>query len=110
MNITLNHFENYLKKYRKTKNLLFTAFLSLVLLSCAANPAGKSSLDLSDVNSQNIQIDSTLVKDANLEAFIAPYRAELNKTMDVVIGYRPIWGGCGWTFRKVRLPWVKYMK
>ena len=90
MNITLNHFENYLKKYRKTKNFLFTAFLSLVLLSCAANPAGKSSLDLSDVNSQNIQIDSTLVKDANLEAFIAPYRAELNKTMDVVIGYSEV--------------------
>jgi 2',3'-cyclic-nucleotide 2'-phosphodiesterase (5'-nucleotidase family) len=75
-----------MKKYLQIKNLIFTVFVTLVLFSCAANPAGKSSLDLSTVNSQNIQIDSTLASDDNLEAFIAPYRTELNKTMDVVIG------------------------
>jgi 2',3'-cyclic-nucleotide 2'-phosphodiesterase (5'-nucleotidase family) len=79
-----------MKKYLQLKNLVATLTIALVLLSCAANSGGKSSLDLSNVNSQNMQIDSTLANDATLEAFIAPYRADLQKSMDVVIGHSAV--------------------
>ena len=68
-----------MNKYLQLKNLAATLTITLVLLSCVANPAGKSSLDLSNVDSRNMQIDSTLANDATLEAFIAPYRPILHR-------------------------------
>ena len=75
---------NFLKRMR----LLFISIvLPAVLWQCAGTGKTTPPRLSSQIPSNNIRIDSTLVNDGAMEAAIYPYRTQLNKTMGEVVGH-----------------------
>ncbi len=69
------------------KFLLFIISWAFIALSCAGTGGYKSSYNISNMDSRDVTIDSTLAPDATMNALISPYRTELDEKMLVVIGY-----------------------
>ncbi|WP_332037835.1 5'-nucleotidase [Salegentibacter sp.] len=66
------------------KNIYFLALGLLMLNSCKTE-----NLRLSEIEGKRIAIDTNQQADAELEEFIQPYRAHLNKTLDSSLAYNP---------------------
>ncbi len=72
--------------FRSARSIFLSLILSVLIWECAGT-GGKTHFQLSEnLTSRHVVIDSTLTADSGMEAFIAPYRSELKKTMGVVIG------------------------
>lgn len=85
--LVLKSFEVLMSRYMNFSKHLFLLIVVSALLNCAGKPGVKTAQNILDIGSRNIQIDSTLIADPLLESFILPFRTELNKTMNVVIGH-----------------------
>lgn len=70
--------------YSEMKKFFFAITVMLVSVSCKNNPTS-----LSQIEGKRIAIDSTLSTEKDIEQFIEPYKAHLNKTMDLVLAYNP---------------------
>ena len=76
---------------RKKQWLFITLLIAGQLFwQCAGSPGRMTTGNLSRIESRNIQVDSTFFADPVLEAFIEPYREDLDKQMSVVIGYAAV--------------------
>ncbi len=62
--------------------LLFVIF---IFLSCKTENVG-----ISEITGTRIPIDSTLKADVEIENFIKPYSAHINRTLDSILAYNPI--------------------
>jgi len=72
--------------FQSARSIFLTLIISMLIWECAGT-GGKTHFQLeTDLTSRHVVIDSTLVADSSMEAFIAQYRKELKKTMGVVIG------------------------
>lgn len=73
-----------LKKYNTTLNRFVLFLTFFLLLSCGTNKLYNSRIE-----GKKISITSEYKDDAQIEAFIAPYRNHINKDLDSVLAYCP---------------------
>jgi 2',3'-cyclic-nucleotide 2'-phosphodiesterase (5'-nucleotidase family) len=66
------------------QHIIYFFLVVIILFSCASSR--QDIRKLSSVESRNIEIDSTFSADPLLNAYIQPYRKELDEMMGVVIG------------------------
>lgn len=69
----------YLFSYKQLPLLLFF----IVFFNC------KEESRLSRIEGDRLEINDSLKSDANIEAFIAPYREHVNKNLDSILAYAP---------------------
>ncbi len=76
-----------MNKFYHFRLWMMSVVFATMMWQCAGTPKKSASQTETPVVSENVEIDSTITADPSLEAFIAPYREKLDKTMNVVIGY-----------------------
>lgn len=64
-------------------------FVLLLLLLTGMISCKKQPLSVDKITATQQKIDSTLVENPEIDAFILPYREHLNKTLDSVLAYAP---------------------
>ncbi|WP_037319996.1 5'-nucleotidase C-terminal domain-containing protein [Salegentibacter sp. Hel_I_6] len=68
----------------KTLRLGIYLLLTLIILSCKGN-----SVETAEIKGQRITIDENIEADPEIEEFIAPFKAHINKTLDSTLAYNP---------------------
>ncbi len=77
-----------MKKRIKMKIKILLITIVAIYWNCVVGEnTSKNDQSLTKIESSNIVINSTITPDPDIETWILPYRTELSKKMDVIIGY-----------------------